>query len=213
MKKTLCILVASVLLGACGTLSPRDRYIKALDYKLEGDAQAYQNELFALALEEPNTRAGRRARATLSGGGLMVPIAAVGVLAAIAIPNFLKFQGRARQSEAKIQLKAIFTCLKAYYAESGRYPTKFSQCGYRPEPGARYLYFLSLNEVVGGDGAADPALLRLRAQSTLAAMNIQPTVEKESFLAVAVGDPDNDGQLDIWAIDERNNLVHLLNDD
>jgi type IV pilus assembly protein PilA len=32
---------------------------------------------------------------------LMIVVAIIGILAAIAIPNFLRFQARARQSEAK----------------------------------------------------------------------------------------------------------------
>ena len=48
---------------------------------------------------------------------LMIVVAIIGILAAIAIPNFLKFQSRARQSEAKSNLKAVFTANKSMYAE------------------------------------------------------------------------------------------------
>ncbi|HEX9605302.1 MAG TPA: prepilin-type N-terminal cleavage/methylation domain-containing protein, partial [Myxococcales bacterium] len=37
---------------------------------------------------------------------LMIVVAIIGILAAIAIPNFIKFQARSKQSEAKANLKA-----------------------------------------------------------------------------------------------------------
>ena len=43
---------------------------------------------------------------------LMIVVAIIGILAAIAIPNFIKFQARSKQSEAKANLKAIFTAQK-----------------------------------------------------------------------------------------------------
>jgi len=40
---------------------------------------------------------------------LMIVVAIIGILAAIAIPNFLKFQCKSKQSEAKTNLSGIFT--------------------------------------------------------------------------------------------------------
>ena len=40
---------------------------------------------------------------------LMIVVAIIGILAAIAIPNFLQFQAKSKQSEAKSNLGAIFT--------------------------------------------------------------------------------------------------------
>ena len=52
---------------------------------------------------------------------LMIVVAIIGILAAIAIPNFLKFQCKAKQSEAKTALKAIYTTQLAYNGEFGSY--------------------------------------------------------------------------------------------
>ena len=52
---------------------------------------------------------------------LMIVVAIIGILAAIAIPNFLKFQCKAKQSEAKTGLKAIYTTQLAYSGEFGTY--------------------------------------------------------------------------------------------
>ena len=53
---------------------------------------------------------------------LMIVVAIIGILAAIAIPNFVKFQCRAKQSEAKGNLKALFVAEESYNAEFDVYP-------------------------------------------------------------------------------------------
>jgi type IV pilus assembly protein PilA len=53
---------------------------------------------------------------------LMIVVAIIGILAAIAIPNFLQYQMKSRQAEAKTNLGAIRTSLTAFQAERGCYP-------------------------------------------------------------------------------------------
>jgi type IV pilus assembly protein PilA len=52
---------------------------------------------------------------------LMIVVAIIGILAAIAIPNFLQYQLRARQSEAKTNLGGIKTNEVAFAGERGCY--------------------------------------------------------------------------------------------
>jgi type IV pilus assembly protein PilA len=52
---------------------------------------------------------------------LMIVVAIIGILAAIAIPNFLQYQLKSRQSEAKTNLMAIKTSQVAFQAEQGCY--------------------------------------------------------------------------------------------
>src|SRR5262245_39596526 len=52
---------------------------------------------------------------------LMIVVAIIGILAAIAIPNFLQYQLKSRQAEAKTNLGAIRTSLTAFQAERGCY--------------------------------------------------------------------------------------------
>ncbi len=52
---------------------------------------------------------------------LMIVVAIIGILAAIAIPNFLRFQLKAKSSEGKTNLAAIRTAEESYYAEYGYY--------------------------------------------------------------------------------------------
>ena len=52
---------------------------------------------------------------------LMIVVAIIGILAAIAIPNFLTFRLKAKTSEAKSNLGAIRTVEEAYKAEEDTY--------------------------------------------------------------------------------------------
>lgn len=60
---------------------------------------------------------------------LMIVVAIIGILAAIAIPNFLRYQAKSRQSEAKTNLGAIFVAETAYLSENSRYGS-FAEIGY-----------------------------------------------------------------------------------
>ena len=85
---------------------------------------------------------------------LMIVVAIIGILAAIAIPDFLKFQAKAKQSEAKTNLGAIFTTQVAYYGENSTYAGRngmntavpsigccFADMGWSPEGDTIYTYY------------------------------------------------------------------------
>ena len=92
---------------------------------------------------------------------LMIVVAIIGILAAIAIPNFIKFQARSKQSEAKANLKALFTAQKSFYQEKDRYSESLLEIGWVPERGNRYAY---------RNGTAD----------SLRAMNVQDPVKADT---------------------------------
>lgn len=64
---------------------------------------------------------------------LMVVVAMVGVLSAIAIPQYSKFVAKARQAEAKVGLAAAYTALQGFAAENGSYTICLRQAGYVPD--------------------------------------------------------------------------------
>jgi type IV pilus assembly protein PilA len=130
---------------------------------------------------------------------LMIVVAIIGILAAIAIPNFLRFQARARQSEAKANLKAIFTSCKSVYAERSDLGAGF--CGWQPEKGNRYTYFAPDGTKLAGsetDGAA------LSAATNVATLGV--TTASGLFTAQATANIDSDTFLDAWAINDANEL-------
>jgi len=53
---------------------------------------------------------------------LMIVIAIIGILAAIAIPQFAKYRRKAYNSSALSDLKNIRTEIEAYYADHDQYP-------------------------------------------------------------------------------------------
>ncbi len=69
---------------------------------------------------------------------LMIVVAIIGILAAIAIPNFLRFQLKAKSSEGKVNIAAIRTAETAYNSEF----STFVVCPASPAavPGARIPY-------------------------------------------------------------------------
>jgi len=71
---------------------------------------------------------------------LMIVVAIIGILAAIAIPNFIRFQARSKQSEVKANLKSLFTAERSYYQEKDAYSECLKKIGFNPERGNRYHY-------------------------------------------------------------------------
>lgn len=63
---------------------------------------------------------------------LMIVVAIIGILAAVAIPNYQKYQARARQSEAKLSLSSIFTAETSYAAEKSSFTGCVAAIGFQP---------------------------------------------------------------------------------
>lgn len=63
---------------------------------------------------------------------LMIVVAIIGILASVAVPNFSRFQAKARQAEARTVLSALFTSETAYRNEWQTYFTDFRNIGYTP---------------------------------------------------------------------------------
>ena len=97
---------------------------------------------------------------------LMIVVAIIGILAALAIPNFIRFQARSKQSEVKANLKSAFTAEKAYYQEHDQYSSCIRKIGFSPERGNRYHY--SLNVTVRGDETCNTPEARATAAGVTA---------------------------------------------
>src|SRR3989304_2210661 len=104
---------------------------------------------------------------------LMIVVAIIGILAAIAIPDFLKFQAKAKQSEAKQNLGAIFTTQVAYFGENNTFGGGAFIVNKRPTAGPF---------VVSGGG--DPVV----------------GSSNTAFTVTAEGNVDNDVLNDWWTI-------------
>ena len=58
---------------------------------------------------------------------LMIVVAIIAILAAIAIPNFISFQNKSRQSEARILLAGVYGSELSYFAEHSVYAGDYEQ--------------------------------------------------------------------------------------
>lgn len=63
---------------------------------------------------------------------LMIVVAIIGVLSAVAVPNFKKYQAKAKTSEAKVQLAAAYTAMQAFYGDFGAYSSCLAYMGFDP---------------------------------------------------------------------------------
>src|SRR5205807_6234161 len=73
---------------------------------------------------------------------LMIVVAIIGILAAIAIPNFMTYQAKARQSEAKVNLGGVFTTATSYFAENNTFSVPTADTlGYKPAGNVRYAIY------------------------------------------------------------------------
>ncbi len=151
---------------------------------------------------------------------LMIVVAIIGILAAIAIPNFVRFQARSKQSEAKTNLKALFTAQKAYYGEKDAYLTDGSIIGWAPEQGNRYRYDIGgttawtrPGAVTGSYGvilqdttriASTIATAATSIPSGLTALGVVGTCPACEFGATAASNIDSDTQQDEWYLGSTN---------
>ncbi len=88
---------------------------------------------------------------------LMVVVAIIGILSAVAIPNFKQYQAKAKTSEIKLQLASLYSAQTATLADYDTYVTCLRDIGYDPsaEAASRY-YHVGFGSAVVEQG--DPAV-------------------------------------------------------
>ena len=80
---------------------------------------------------------------------LMIVIAIIGILAAIAIPQFSAYRTRSYNSSAQSDVRNIATAQEAYYVDASTYAGNYTQL-----TGAQYGYMQSGNVSVSVSGSA-----------------------------------------------------------
>ncbi len=69
---------------------------------------------------------------------LMVVVAIIGILSAVAIPNFKKYQAKTKTSEAKLQLSSIYSAETALQSDYDAYASCLRDAGYIPPQNGNY---------------------------------------------------------------------------
>jgi Tfp pilus assembly protein PilE len=75
----------------------------------------------------------------------MIVVAIIAVLAIVAIPNYISYQNRSRQSEARVLLCGIYASEVTYFAEHSVYAGSFDQINFRPASEPKYYKNWYLN--------------------------------------------------------------------
>lgn len=71
---------------------------------------------------------------------LMIVVAILGILAALAIPNYVNYQCQAKQTEAKTYLSSLRTAEEAYFSEYNGYSDDIDTILFESKDFLRYTY-------------------------------------------------------------------------
>lgn len=165
---------------------------------------------------------------------LMVVVAIIGILAAIAVPNYQRFTAKSKQAEAKSNLSALYSAQSAFRAEWQSYFADFRNVGYQPTGNLRYRHGFGATGIacpagyVGSGVAAGGAAVNistavaavcagglcteLTAPVAPGALNAAATTTATTFDAEARGDLDGDATVDVWQIDEVKVFTNVTDD-
>lgn len=122
---------------------------------------------------------------------LMIVVVIIGILAALAIPRFMRATAKAKQSEAKQLLKQIYTMQHAYRQANNTYG--------------------DLGETIAAYTGGTFADIGVEIQST-AMYEYAITGDANTFRATAVGEIDDDTVNDEWSITQDGVLANDHND-
>jgi len=149
---------------------------------------------------------------------LMIVVAIIGILAAIAIPNFLKFQAKSKMSEAKTNLGAIYTGQLSFFGEQNSYGS-FDSINWSPSGTPRYHFSLGGWADNGADNrgslianAPVPTTWTANINNALdssgaAVVPIAPVWDNAKFTAGAGGKISTQTYSDGWSMNQLRQLV------
>jgi len=149
---------------------------------------------------------------------LMIVVAIIGILAAMSIPDYIAFNTRAKQTEAKVNLGGIYVAQISYFTEYEGYTSDGGKLGWTPEGRNLYFYQLSVNDppdicnAEGGSrcfkgGGKDVSTVGF-ADGTAPV----PGAGKKSFTVVAFANLDVDPVIDTWMTNDTKSIIMIKDD-
>jgi prepilin-type N-terminal cleavage/methylation domain-containing protein len=160
---------------------------------------------------------------------MMVAVSIIGLLAAIAVPKYIKHQRIALQSEAKLAVADIYAREKIFYKEYGAYAPDMVAINYTPEGNKRFYNHGICNTpgvvstVTGYVGTfATPYYMMVNTPYTYTTWNPTPvntcnipavlawcnTNDSQTFVGFANGILCTTCYNDTWTINEQKTLSH-----
>jgi type IV pilus assembly protein PilA len=132
---------------------------------------------------------------------LMIVVAIIGILAAIAIPNFLRYQAQSRQAEARTNLGGIFVAETSFFGEQSRF-SNFAEIGFAlAGTSNRFTYRTHGTTTAGVDSgvaAINAGTGTVEAENTVVAS----ASSAAGFTATATANLDNDNIIDMWHVND-----------
>lgn len=110
---------------------------------------------------------------------LMIALVIIGVLVLLALPKLAPVVTKAKTTEAKLQLKQLYTLQQTYKFENDRYSTSLSDIGFEQQK----------TVLDGGQARYVVEIVSAETQRFLAQ-------------ATAIVDFDGDGTFNVWTVDE-----------
>ncbi|MBI5528713.1 MAG: hypothetical protein HY897_20480 [Deltaproteobacteria bacterium] len=138
-----------------------------------------------------------------------ITLATVLFVAAFLMSQMADFGARSRQAEPRAALLHVYQLQQVHAGMTGAYGRTFREIGFSPPARSRYTYFM-FDDVLraSAEGAAIPTSAAL--PPVLFKRFYKPA--EGGFLAVAAGNIDGDPDLDIWVIDEKNQVENSVKD-
>ncbi|MDX2008613.1 MAG: type IV pilin-like G/H family protein [Myxococcaceae bacterium] len=127
--------------------------------------------------------------------GVPVVVAVLGIVAAIAIPNFIRFKVRAKQAECKATLKAVAVAQEAYRLDKGVFATSFDALGVSAPTDNRYGYVLGSEPGARLEPSTKWGPPRLE-RADLSRAEVSST----GYTALCAGNIDTDEAVDLWGV-------------
>ena len=129
---------------------------------------------------------------------LCIVVTIIGILAAIAIPDFLRFQAKSRQTEAQVILGSLVSAQMQHKLRTG----VFVSCPVNPpEPRGQWN-----NSMPEWNRIGFGAMGNLMYQYEVVA-------DETGFVAYARANIDSDATIDVWEVSSRSISPKLITDD
>lgn len=148
---------------------------------------------------------------------LMVVVAIIGILSSIAIPNFKKYQAKAKQSEAKILLASVYTAQVSALADYSSYCSDLLFVGV-DQPGKGFYRVGFTTAYQGGPSTitgCSASNQYLDAAPKMSAKGTAPTaltgsaMDQTTFTAAATGNVSSTSATsDLWTMTDTKTLTN-----
>lgn len=120
---------------------------------------------------------------------LLIALAIVGILVLIALPNLMPLISEAKSTEAKLQLKHLYSLQDRYFKIYSKYSQDLTEIGFEQV------------SLITDNGKANYRIEIVAAG-----------VDSFKATATSVVDFDRDGQFNVWEVDQDLNLKEVVKD-